>query len=185
MSALNDDHLFAQHSVEKIGGTSMSNYQAVRDNIILKPSQGDDLYQRIFVVSAYGGITDQLLEHKKSGQAGVYALFADSIEGKSWREALVQLKERMFAINTGLFPETDLLKTADAFIGERLDDAAARLIDLENLCRHGHFSLADHLATVREMLASIGEAHSAWNTATLLQRDGVNAIFVDLSGWQK
>ncbi len=184
MSALNDDHLFAQHSVEKIGGTSMSNYQAVRDNIILKPSQGDDLYQRIFVVSAYGGITDQLLEHKKSGQAGVYALFADSIEGKSWREALAQLKERMFAINTGLFPETDLLKTADAFIGERLDDAAARLIDLENLCRHGHFSLADHLATVREMLASIGEAHSAWNTATLLQRDGVNAIFVDLSGWQ-
>ena len=33
------------------------------------------------------------------------------------------------------------------------------------------------------MLASIGEAHSAWNTTHLLQREGVNARFVDLSGW--
>ena len=37
---------------------------------------------------------------------------------------------------------------------------------------------------MREMLSSIGEAHSAWNTATLLQRDGVNACYVDLTGWQ-
>ena len=34
------------------------------------------------------------------------------------------------------------------------------------------------------MLASLGEAHSAWNTAQLLQRDGVNAVFVDLTAWR-
>src|SRR5690606_34849189 len=36
---------------------------------------------------------------------------------------------------------------------------------------------------VREMLASIGEIHSAWNTARLLELHGINAVFVDLSGW--
>ena len=54
-------------SVEKIGGTSMSDYISVRDNIILQPPKGKDLYQRVFVVSAYGGLTDKLLEHKKNG----------------------------------------------------------------------------------------------------------------------
>jgi len=34
------------------------------------------------------------------------------------------------------------------------------------------------------MLASIGEAHSAWNTTQLLQRDGIDAKFVDLTAWQ-
>ena len=41
-----------QHTVEKIGGTSMSNYEAVRDNIILGGRSKGELYQRIFVVSA-------------------------------------------------------------------------------------------------------------------------------------
>ena len=32
------------HTVEKIGGTSMSNYAAVRDNIIRRGCNSDDLY---------------------------------------------------------------------------------------------------------------------------------------------
>ncbi|MFT5722055.1 MAG: aspartate kinase [Motiliproteus sp.] len=172
------------HSVEKIGGTSMNDYAAVRDNIIHKPQRRDDLYQRVFVVSAYGGITDQLLEHKKSGQPGIFALFANGTEASSWRKALSALREVMFGINADLFPEPELLAEANAFIGERLDSAEHCLDDLQSLCLHGHFSLEGHLATVREMLASIGEAHSAWNSARLLQRDGVNACFIDLTGWQ-
>ena len=66
------------HTVEKIGGTSMSNYEAVRDNIIVANHTNEELYQRIFVVSAYSGVTNELLEHKKTGEPGVYALFADS-----------------------------------------------------------------------------------------------------------
>src|SRR5690625_6124797 len=34
------------------------------------------------------------------------------------------------------------------------------------------------------MLASLGEANSAWNMARLLQRDGISARFIDLSGWR-
>jgi aspartate kinase len=34
------------------------------------------------------------------------------------------------------------------------------------------------------MLASLGEAHSAWNTVQLLKREGIEARFVDLTGWR-
>lgn len=171
------------HSVEKIGGTSMSNYAAVRDNIVLQPRQQGQFYQRVFVVSAYGGVTDRLLEHKKSGQPGIFALFAQGIEDNSWRSAIDDMREHLFQINATLFDDLGQLAAADAFIGARLEEATRCLEDLQRLCLHGHFALAGHLATVREMLASLGEAHSAWNTAALLKRDGINACFVDLTGW--
>lgn len=161
----------------------MSNYAAVRDNIIFKPVRSDKPYQRIFVVSAYAGITNDLLEHKKTGQPGVFSLFANS-DDDGWRQALQVVKETMRTMNASLFESGALLEQANAFIGERLDEAERCLTDLHRLCQHGHFALDSHLATVREMLASIGEAHSAWNMAQLLKCDGVNACFVDLTGWQ-
>ncbi|RTE66298.1 aspartate kinase [Amphritea opalescens] len=171
------------HTIEKIGGTSMSDYVSVRDNIIFKPSNPESLYQRVFVVSAYGGITDKLLEHKRSGQPGVYGLFASSIEDRSWLVALEQLKCEMYDHNLLLFGKGEALIRANNFIDERLQDAQKCLTDLHSLCMHGHFALDAHLTTVREMLASIGEAHSAWNMVELLKRDGVNACYVDLTGW--
>lgn len=173
----------ANHSVEKIGGTSMSDYVSVRDNIILQPARMKHFYQRVFVVSAYGGLTDKLLEHKKNGQPGVYALFANGVNDDSWVSALADVKKEMLDINASLFSAEGLGK-ANQFITERIDNAQHVLADLQSLCSHGHFAIEDHLATVREMLASIGEAHSAWNMAELLQRDGVNAVFVDLTAWQ-
>jgi len=170
------------HTIEKIGGTSMSQYASVLENIIRKPANKNTLYKRVFVVSAYAGITDKLLEHKKTGQAGVYGLFAGSLEDKGWLVALDQVRSEMQEINTSLFSEA-LLEQANAFINERLDDAEKCLSDLHSLCLHGHFELDAHLWTVREMLASLGEAHSAWNMAHLLQQDGINACYVDLTGW--
>lgn len=168
-------------TVEKIGGTSMSDYQAVKDNIILYP---ENPYQRIFVVSAYGGITDDLLEHKKTGQPGVYGLFANDDVEDDWRIALDQLSLKMNKINASLFAGEELRGMANAFIDERIAETKQLLNHLQDLCSHGHFSLDKHLLTVRELLASLGEAHSAWNLAHLLQTEGVNARFVDLSGWQ-
>lgn len=162
----------------------MSNYAAVRDNIIFKPTRSAQPYQRIFVVSAYAGVTNDLLEHKKTGQPGVFSLFANNDDDDGWRQALQTLRAKMQGINAALFENGDLLAQADAFIGERLDDAERCLTDLHRLCQHGHFALDSHLVTVREMLASIGEAHSAWNMAQLLKCDGVNACFIDLTGWR-
>lgn len=173
----------ASHTIEKIGGTSMSHYTAIRDNIILKPQTHNSLYQRVFVVSAYGGITDKLLEHKKNGTPGIYGQFANSLDDKSWMQALEDLRQELHTINNALFDTPQDCQKANAFIDERLNDAKQCLFDLNSLCKHGHFALASHLATVREMLASIGEAHSAWNMANLLKRDGINARFIDLTAW--
>jgi len=161
----------------------MSDYAAVRDNIVLKPTRSDSLYHRIFVVSAYGGITNELLEHKKSGKPGIFSLFASGEKDDGWLEALHKVQDRFHEINASLFKEETSLKQANDFIDARLLAARECLTDLQKVCRHGHFSLEEHLNTVREMLASLGETHSAWNTAKLLERDGVNACFVDLSGW--
>jgi aspartate kinase len=171
------------HTIEKIGGTSMSDYASVRDNIVLGGKR-KTLFQRVFVVSAYSGVTNQLLEHKKNGQPGVFELFADGMEDSGWTQKFDQLTEELYAINKDLFIEGPLLTKANKFLDERLTDAKQCLLDLQSLCQHGHFELESHLETVREMLASIGEAHSAWNTTQLLRRDGVNACFVDLTGWR-
>ncbi len=161
----------------------MSDYAAVRDNIIFHKQAQKEGYQRIFVVSAYGGVTDLLLEHKKSDKTGVYSSFAGAEDGSVWRQKIAQLRAKLFAINEELFEDTPLCQRANAFIGERLDETEQTLNDLERVCEHGHFALNDHLITVREMLASLGEAHSAWNMAELLKRDGINTVFVDLTGW--
>ena len=117
-----------QHSVEKIGGTSMSQYQDVMENIWLRPrsvaGQASSLYHRIFVVSAYSGITNGLLEHKKSGEPGVYALFAEMDEQRPWQDKLARVLDDMLTINAAMFgPEAlnnpMLNKRADQFIQNR------------------------------------------------------------------
>ncbi|ROU01368.1 aspartate kinase [Marinobacter sp. R17] len=173
-----------QHTVEKIGGTSMSDYQAVRDNIIVGDRSADDLYQRIFVVSAYGGVTDELLEHKKTGEPGVYALFADAESDWAWGDDLSKLTQFLTDFNGELFDDPMLKQQADQFIVDRIEGVRGCLIDLQRLCSYGQFQLEEHLLTVREMLAGIGEAHSAFNTALKLQAEGINARFVDLTGWR-
>ena len=40
------------------------------------------------------------------------------------------------------------------------------------------------MGQTRELLSGLGEAHSAFVTTLMLQRAGVNARFVDLSGWR-
>lgn len=168
------------HTVEKIGGSSMSNYASVRDNIILRPG---NRYNRIFVVSAYGGVTDLLLEHKKTAQPGVYGSFADARDEAAWRGALAAVRTRLLKLNDDLFSAPMDRAAAKSFIEERLTAAENCLSNLNRLCRHGHFQLDSHLATVREMLASLGEAHSAWNLSRLLAREGIRTRFIDLTGW--
>ncbi|GAB6071308.1 aspartate kinase [Thiomicrorhabdus hydrogeniphila] len=168
-------------SVEKIGGTSMSEYLTVRDNIINFP---ESAYQRIFVVSAYGGVTDLLLEHKKTGTPGVYGLFANDDVDANWQAALEVLGNKLNEINSTLFDDVTLLEEANKFISRRILETEQLLTYLQDLCSHGHFSLETHLLTVRELLASLGEAHSAYNLANLLKAEGINAQFVDLTGWQ-
>ncbi|MGH8195564.1 MAG: aspartate kinase [Woeseiaceae bacterium] len=172
------------HTVEKIGGTSMSDTQSVLDNILIGGRGAEDFYNRIFVVSAYAGMTDKLLEGRKTGEPGVHALFADSESEWAWGDAISEVGSDMRQINAGIFDDIADRRTADQFVRERVEGVRSCLLDLHRLCSYGHFNLNEHLNTVREMLAALGEAHSAFNTSLLLQQQGVNGMFVDLTGWR-
>ena len=178
------------HSVEKIGGTSMSRYDEVLNNIWKRPQlpnggEQETLYQRVFVVSAYAGMTNGLLEHKKTGESGVYALFAEMDDKRPWQQKLYEVQAAMLAMNAEMFEGQDIVrKRADQFISGRIDDVLQCLEHLENVCNFGHFQLDDHLHRVREMLSALGEAHSAYNSVQLLQLHDINARFVDLTNWR-
>jgi aspartate kinase len=178
---MTDDHGLASHSVEKIGGTSMAATKTLFDNVLIAGRSGDALYQRIFVVSAYAGMTDLLLENKKTGEPGVYAHFLRA--GSEWKDALEQVRLAMCERNAQMFARSDSLVHADRFVHRRIEAMHAVLDDLDRLRAHGRFRLTEQLVTAREMLAGLGEAHSAHSTALLLRDRGVNAVMVDLTLW--
>jgi len=174
----------SNHTVEKIGGTTMSRADELVDTLFLKRNEAGDLYNRVFVVSAFGGITNLLLEDKKTGAPGAFGLFAASDSHLGWSDALDKAAEEMAAVHGRLLSHPADRKIADDFLRERIEGARSCLIDLQRLCSYGHFQLNEHMMTIRELLSGLGEAHSAHATALLLQRGGLNARFVDLTGWR-
>ncbi|MBF4282210.1 aspartate kinase [Vibrio anguillarum] len=166
------------YTVEKIGGTSMSAFDAVLDNILLRPHHP---YDRVFVVSAYATITDALLECKRTGKPGIYQMIAK--HDTQWQEAMYQLEQRMLLINEHLFADPMSRIRADKFIRSRISEAVNCINNILETCQYWQFSLRQYLPQVREFLSSIGEAHSAYNTSLKLKTLGINACFIDLSGW--
>lgn len=168
------------YTVEKIGGTSMTAFDAVLENIIFRPVP-DNRYNRVFVVSAYSGMTDALLECKKTSKPGVYQLVAKRDD--KWQEALDYVEQRMILTNEHIFADPMNQRRANNFIRSRIAEAKNCISNILETCQYGQFSLRHYLPQVREFLSSIGEAHSAFNTALKLKTAGLNAKFVDLSGW--
>ncbi len=160
----------------------MSRLSELRDTLFMK--DGKASYGRIFVVSAFAGITDLLLEHKKTGEAGVYARFANAENDHGWHEALDRASQAMIAAHEEVLDHPGDVDQATAFVQERIEGARNCLIDLQRLCSYGHFRLNAHLLHIRELLSGLGEAHSALVATLCLQRAGVNARHVDLTGWR-
>jgi aspartate kinase len=166
--------------IEKIGGTTMSRFGEVLQNVILKDK--DDIYNRIYVVSAYSGVTNELLEHKKTGQPGIYQSFEQNEE---YEPAMNSLQNRLCELNRG-FESIGLdVGVADQFICERITFAVNILKSMDNVISSGYVNRSEVLLAARELLASIGEMHSAFNSANILQNLGYDATYVDLSGWQE
>ena len=138
-------------SVEKIGGTSMTAFGDVLRHIMLhNPAR---IYGRIYVVSAYSGVTNQLLEHKKTGERGIYALFA---EGKGYQDALTGLAASLKKLNAAYADIGLPLAVADAFIDQRIAQAREYLGAMHHVLASGYLSRKDVLLAAREVLASIG-----------------------------
>lgn len=172
------------HTVEKIGGTSMSRLAELRDTLFIGDRAKTDVYNRVFVVSAFGGVTNLLLEHKKSGEPGVYALFTNDDSNHKWQDALDRVARAMKDAHNAVLDRAADIQQADSFVDERILGARNCLIDLQRLCSYGHFRLREHMSHIRELLSGLGEAHSAFVTTLMLQRSGIEARFVDLSGWR-
>ncbi|GAB6147363.1 aspartate kinase [Desulfocicer niacini] len=165
-------------NIEKIGGTSMSRFSEIVDNIILKDKE--HIYGRIYVVSAYAGVTNDLIEHKKTNQPGIYKLFEDQ---QNYPIKMIRLQESLYKLNE-TFKDIGLdVEAANNFIGDRIDQAINILRSMDNVLASGYVSREELLLAARELLASLGEMHSAFNSANILQNRGYNTTFVDLSGW--
>jgi aspartate kinase len=168
----------ANLTVEKIGGTTMTRFGEVLDGVILK--NPDDILGRVYVVSAYGGVTNTLLEHKKTGQQGIFQSFARQ---QHYDSDLEKLKEQLCTINQR-YEQLGLdLATADSFICKRIDGVCAHLQSMSDVLASGYLPRQALLLAGRELLASVGEMHSAFNSANILQNRGYDARFIDLSGW--
>lgn len=166
-------------TVEKIGGTSMSALNEVLNNIIFYERPGDAVYNRVFVVSAFAGVTNLLLENKKTKEPGVYHKLANNEDFHGALETMVaHLKtlNRQYE-NLGLD-----VAAADGFIEKHVAKAKAYLESAAVMLASGYLN-EGVLQAAREILASIGETHSAWVLTDILKRRGVNAVLVDLSGF--
>ena len=74
----------------------MTALKEVIDNIICYNRSGEQLYNRVLVVSAFSGVTNLLLEDKKTGYPGVYHRIA---RHENFHEPLNELVARLKAIN--------------------------------------------------------------------------------------
>lgn len=158
----------------------MSALNEVISNIILFERSGKELYNRVFVVSAFSGVTNMLLENKKTGAPGVYHRIAKYQDfHRPLKNLIVQLK----AINKQYKSIGLDLALADQFIESHIKEAETYLENLANILASGYVSKTGILQAAREILASIGESHSAFNFTNILQNKGINATLVDLSGF--
>ncbi len=167
-------------TVEKIGGTSMSQFGDCLNNIIKGNRNANEMYNRIFVVSAYNNVTNWLLEHKKTGEPGVYAKF---LNDDDYDSALDELYGKLLKINEGFESIGLNLSEAQGFIQYRIDQAKTYLKSMYQVIASGYVERTNIYLAAREILASLGEAHSAWNSCNILNNNGINATFIDLCGF--
>ncbi len=159
----------------------MASFKDVLENIFKRKNGGNEYhpYGRVFIVSAYAGVTDMLLENKKTKKPGVFKHFVRRTGfEKSLKKVLQHLKnENLKLSKIGLERQE-----ANEFIENYFESLMQLLHDLDSIMSSGYMLRENILHVTREILASVGEVHSAYNTAMILRQHGIKAVFVDLSG---
>lgn len=158
----------------------MSRFGDVLNNIIHYPHEKEFRYGRVFVVSAYADITNMLLENKKTKEAGVYTKF---VLQQDYESEIDELLQKLIKINNE-FSNLGLdLEKANRFITNRINRTKDYLNSMSEVIASGYVDRNSINLAAREMLASIGEAHSAYNTVNILHNNGIRAKYVDLTGF--
>ncbi len=167
-------------TVEKIGGTSMSSFHDVLKNIIIGNRKIVDYNNRIFVVSAYNNVTNWLLEHKKTKEPGIYVKF---LNNDNYEAALDELLIKLKIINR-IYADIKLDQDlADSFISDRIAKAKKFLKGMGQVIASGYVDKQNIYQAAREILSSIGEVHSAFNSVNILNNNGIHSTLVDLCGF--
>ncbi|MDD2401329.1 MAG: aspartate kinase [Clostridia bacterium] len=167
-------------TVEKIGGTSMTKFKDVLQNIVHFPNEKEFRYGRVFVVSAYGGVTNILLEDKKTKEPGIYSRF---VLQQNYEASISELLEKLKKLNESYVSEGLNLKEANEFIIERINQTKIYLKSMSKVISSGYVNENDIFLAARELLASIGEANSAYNMVNILNNNKIRAELVDLTGF--
>lgn len=165
-------------TVEKIGGTSMSALKDVIDNIIYYGRTGNGLYNRVFIVSAFSGVTNLLLENKKTKAPGAFHQFA---AGGDYRKALESVRLHLKELNAYYGPLGLNIAHANEVTDGIIDRVLTYLDSANTLLASGYLN-EGILQAVREILASVGESHSAFVLTDILRNKGLNVALADLSG---
>ncbi|WP_421940014.1 aspartate kinase [Pedobacter sp.] len=167
-------------TVEKIGGTSMAALSAVIENIIFYNRTPENIYNRVFIVSAFAGVTDLLLENKKTGEPGVYHKIS---KHRDFHPHLQLLIRELKAINRRYVPLGLDLKACDQFVENHIEKATGYLENLVSVLSSGYVSKTGILQAAREILASIGESHSAFVLSNILVNKNLSITRIDLGGF--
>ena len=166
-------------TVEKIGGTSMSALAEVIDNIVLFERSDDTIYNRVLVVSAFSGVTNLLLENKKTKEPGVYQELAS---GRDFRIKLFEVADHLKVLNKDFEVLGLNVAAANQMADKQVEIALTYLDSAVTMLASGYLNEGVLLAA-REILASLGESHSAYVLTSILQSKNINAILVDLAGF--
>jgi len=158
----------------------MSALEAVIKNIILYGRTPEELYNRVFVVSAFAGVTDLLLENKKTGAPGIYHKIC---KHQDFRPAMQGLITELKLINIRYAPLGLNLVEADLFVEKHIKKALEYLDNLVNILSSGYVSKSGILLAAREILASIGESHSAFVLSNILENQHMSVKRIDLGGF--
>ena len=139
----------------------------------------DQPYNRVLVVSAFSGVTNLLLENKKTKAPGVYHRI---VQHEDFHTPLKELVSKLKEINQQYQSLGLNLEIADAFIEQHVAKAQTYLESAAIMLASGYVN-EGVLQAAREILASIGETHSAYVLTNILQNKGLNARLIDLSGF--
>jgi len=156
----------------------MSALKDVIDNIIYYGRSGDGLYNRVFIVSAFSGVTNLLLENKKTKAPGAYHQFAT---GNDYHKALESVRLHLKQLNAHYGPLGLDVAHADEVTDGIINRVLTYLDSANTMLASGYLNEGILLA-VREILASVGESHSALVLTNILQNKGLNVALADLSG---
>jgi len=157
----------------------MSALADVINNIVVFERAGDALYNRVLVVSAFSGVTNLLLENKKTKEPGVYQELAS---GRDFRTKLFEVANHLKALNQSFGPLGLDLQTASQMVDSQVKIALTYLDSAVTMLASGYLN-EGVLFAAREILASLGESHSAYVLTSILQHKGIKAILIDLAGF--